>query len=160
MKFKVYTWHFDGEIEDFFHKLRSITVEYKLRKGFLHSDPDCFVLRERANGRFELWYQKQHVYNGFTMFLFGRVIETQSGVTIKGEVRMTEIGHVFMLFWFGFVFVALIICALILSPGIIVPIIMIVLGAILYKFAQAQSNPKGIIELMDNLCSPESGPAE
>jgi len=149
----IYTWYFDGEIEDFFNGLRTVTVQYNWRKDMWHTDPDCFILRERPNNRFELWFQRQAVFNSFTMILFGKAMRTQNGVKIRGELRMAESVCIFSTMWFSFVFIFFIIFLFTLSSAILFPIIMIVFGILLHIFAQANSNPKGIIALMDGLCS-------
>jgi len=154
MRGDTYTWYFDGEIEDFFNGLRIVTVQYNWRKDFWHNDPDCFVLRERPIDSFELWFQKQSVYNSFTMILYGKAMRTQNGVRIRGELRMTELVCAFLIMWLSVAFMFFIICLITLNAAIIVPIIMIVFGIALYQFGQAISNPKGIIALMDGLCSP------
>jgi len=104
--FKAYVWHFDGDVKTFFEKFRA-KVPVHVKGGWSYIQwvaADGFILGEKSEDRFVLWYQRQFGFNfvGGITSLYGKATQTQGGVTVVGELRMDRFIYHFCRFWVGF----------------------------------------------------------
>ena len=74
------------------------------------------ILAKISGATFRL--QKRRTYrNSFAPFFYGKLIATENGTRIEGELRMHPAARVFMVFWFGFLAVLAIAALILPSRG-------------------------------------------
>lgn len=146
-----YTWMYDGDVETFFKRLRSVTIARNSLYNQWSWERDCFILDQKPRDRFMLWYHKSCSKNSFSVILFGSVKKTPTGVAVDASLRMALPVYPFLTIWFGVLSIAFLLAAISLSPMAIGIGAFLFAGFFMVKRWRAYSNPKGIVALMNKL---------